>query len=156
MRVSNAQRQGIRRNERIREYGTSLDHKTVLFSCRHILYSGADTACPIWWPHFPAVALTRREKWAYRFLSTHTGVPMNAYIAAFLFAGTCFGLATFSYRHWFSEGPHSPEDAIQPASFGSRAFWAMICTFLWPIMIVTGVNTAWVLAKRKRKLLQKP
>ncbi len=77
---------------------------------------------------------------------------MNAYIAAFLLAGACFGLATFSCRHLFSEGPHRPEDSVQSPSLASRAFWTMVCTFLWPIMVLTGVNTAWVLAKRKRRL----
>jgi hypothetical protein len=81
---------------------------------------------------------------------------MNAYIALFLVTGACFGLATFSCRHWFSEGPHKPEDAIHPTSLGGRAFWAMVCTFLWPIMILTGINTAWVLAKRRRAFPQKP
>jgi hypothetical protein len=27
----------------------------------------------------------------------------------------------------------------------------MVCTFLWPIMILTGLNSAWILAKRKRR-----
>jgi len=27
----------------------------------------------------------------------------------------------------------------------------MVCTFLWPIMILTGINSAWILAKRKRQ-----
>jgi hypothetical protein len=27
----------------------------------------------------------------------------------------------------------------------------MVCTFLWPIMILTGLNSAWILAKRKRQ-----
>lgn len=76
---------------------------------------------------------------------------MNAYIVFFLFAGTCFGVATFSVRHFFSEGPHQPDDTLQPASLASRAFWVMVCTFLWPIMIFTGVNSAWIIARRKRQ-----
>ncbi len=81
---------------------------------------------------------------------------MNAYIAVFLVAGACFGLGTFSSRHLFSEGPQRIDDSMQTSSFAGRVFWTMVCTFLWPIMIITGVNTAWVLAKRKRKFLQKP
>lgn len=76
---------------------------------------------------------------------------MNAYIFTFLVVGACFGLATFSHRHLFSEGPHQAEDALPGSSLASRAFWAMVCTFLWPVMIVTGINSAWILAKRKNQ-----
>jgi hypothetical protein len=76
---------------------------------------------------------------------------MNAYIAFFLIAGALFGAATFPIRHLFSEGPHAPEGTLQPPSLASRAFWVMVCTFLWPIMLLTGVNTAWILTKRKRQ-----
>jgi hypothetical protein len=27
----------------------------------------------------------------------------------------------------------------------------MVCTFVWPIMILTGLNSAWILTKRKRQ-----
>jgi hypothetical protein len=76
---------------------------------------------------------------------------MNAYIAFFLMTGALFGAATFTIRHLFSEGPHTPEATLQPPSLASRAFWVMVCTFLWPIMLLTGVNTAWILIKRKRQ-----
>lgn len=75
---------------------------------------------------------------------------MNAYIFTFLVVGACFGLATFSHRHLFSEGPHRAEAAPPGSSLASRAFWAMVCTFLWPVMIITGINSAWILAKRKK------
>jgi hypothetical protein len=77
---------------------------------------------------------------------------VNAYIFTFLVVGACFGLATFSHRHLFSEGPHRAEDALQTSSLAGRAFWTMVCTFLWPVMIITGVNTAWILAKRKKSI----
>jgi hypothetical protein len=76
---------------------------------------------------------------------------MNAYITFFLIAGACFGAATFPIRHFFSEGPHKAEDALQSPSLASRAFWVMVCTFLWPIMLLTGVNSAWIITKRKRQ-----
>ena len=76
---------------------------------------------------------------------------MNASIAFFLIAGALFGAATFPIRHLFSEGPHAPEATPQIPSLASRAFWVMVCTFLWPIMLLTGVNTAWILIKRKRQ-----
>jgi hypothetical protein len=36
---------------------------------------------------------------------------------------------------------------------GSRVLWAMVCTFLWPIMVITGLNSARILAKRKRQAI---
>lgn len=77
---------------------------------------------------------------------------MNLYISLFLLFGAVFGLSTFSYRHIFSEGPQV-ETAEGDATLGARVLWAMVCTFLWPIMVLTGLNSAWILAKRKRQAL---
>jgi hypothetical protein len=107
----------------------------------------------------PDRPLTRREvlspqkRAASQATHNLNGDIMNAYITFFLVFGACFGISTFSCRHLFSEGPHKPDDSTQAPSLAGRAFWIMVCTFLWPIMLVTGVNTAWVLAKRKRQLL---
>jgi hypothetical protein len=79
------------------------------------------------------------------------GVAMNAYIVSFLVLGAVFGLASFPIRHFFSEGPHKAEDADHPHTLGSRVFWAMVCTFLWPMMILTGINSALIIARRKRQ-----
>lgn len=76
---------------------------------------------------------------------------MNAYITLYLIAGACFGATTFPIRHYFSEGPHQAEDASQSPAIGSRIFWIMVCTFLWPLMALTGLNSAWILAKRNRR-----
>jgi hypothetical protein len=73
------------------------------------------------------------------------------YIVVFLLFGAGFGLMTFSYRHIFSEGPYKAETPPDGSTLASRVFWAMVCTFLWPIMILTGLNSAWILAKRKRQ-----
>ena len=62
-----------------------------------------------------------------------------------------FGLATFSYQHIFSEGPHQVETPEGDSTWGGRVLWALICTFLWPIMVLTGLNSARILAKRKRQ-----
>lgn len=78
---------------------------------------------------------------------------MNVYIALFLMLGVVFGLSTFSYRHIFSEGPQQVEAAEAGSTLGSRVLWAMVCTFLWPIMVLTGLNSARILAKRKRQAL---
>lgn len=76
---------------------------------------------------------------------------MNLYIVLFLALGSAFGLATFTRRHLFSEGPRQADAASQTASLGERAMWVLVCAFLWPIMVLSGLNTAWVLVRRKRR-----
>jgi len=76
---------------------------------------------------------------------------VNLYICSFLLFGTAFGLATFDCRHLFSEGPRKVDDPPEGPSLASRVFWVMVCTFLWPVMVLTGLNTAWILAKRRRQ-----
>jgi hypothetical protein len=78
---------------------------------------------------------------------------VNIYIYLFLLFGAVFGLATFSYRHIFSEGPHQIETAEGGVTMGSRVLWTMVCTFLWPIMVLTGLNSARIMAKRKRQAM---
>ena len=77
---------------------------------------------------------------------------MNLYIAAFLTFGCLFGLSTFAHRHLFSEGPHRPEAATSGSATGALAFWVLLSTLLWPVLALSGLNTAWVLAKRRAKL----
>jgi len=74
-----------------------------------------------------------------------------AFICLFLIFGAFFGLATFSKRHLFSEGPQKAKESDQTLSLGARIFWVLVCTLLWPIMVITGMNTAWILFKRKQK-----
>ena len=74
---------------------------------------------------------------------------MNIYIFLFLLIGACFGLGTFSHRHLFSEGPKKIEESVQGRNFPNRLLWMMICTFLWPIMLLTGLHSVWILSKRK-------
>jgi hypothetical protein len=78
-------------------------------------------------------------------------IALNIYIVLFLLFGAVFGLSTYSYQHIFSEGPHKPDTPTGSSSLGSRVLWALVCTFLWPLMILTGLNSAWILAKRKRQ-----
>ncbi len=75
---------------------------------------------------------------------------MNIYIYLFLLFGTVFGLSTFSHKHLLSEGPHKAETPQDKPTLGSRVLWTMVCTFLWPIMLISGLNSAVILAKRKR------
>jgi hypothetical protein len=77
---------------------------------------------------------------------------MNAYISVFLLIGVCFGLGSFSNRHLFSEGPtRVVEGEAMVSTLGARLFWALVCTFLWPVMLLAGLNSAWILARRKRQ-----
>jgi hypothetical protein len=78
-------------------------------------------------------------------------IALNIYIYLFLLFGTLFGLSTYSYMHIFSEGPHKADTPEGGSTLGGRLLWAMVCTFLWPIMVLTGLNSAWILAKRKRQ-----
>jgi hypothetical protein len=78
-------------------------------------------------------------------------IALNLYIVLFLSFGAVFGLSTYSYQHIFSEGPYKVDAREGGSTLGTRVLWAMVCTFLWPIMILTGLNSAWILAKRKRR-----
>ena len=77
----------------------------------------------------------------------------NAYsfISLYLIFGALFGFATYSKRYLFSEGPQKAKDPDQPSSLKGYIFWIMVCTLLWPIMVITGINTAWILYKRKQQ-----
>ena len=74
---------------------------------------------------------------------------MTIYIALFLLLGACFGLVTFSRRHLFSEGPKEVEESPGDNNLISRVMWILICAFLWPIMVLTGLNSLRILSKRK-------
>lgn len=74
---------------------------------------------------------------------------MNAYIYAYLAFGVMFGLATFGNRHLFSEGPTKSSNR-NPTLFDGRAFWVSFSLFWWPVMVLTGLNTAVVLARRRK------
>jgi len=74
---------------------------------------------------------------------------MTIYIALFLLFGAVFGLVTFSQRYLFSEGPKEVEESADKNSLISRVMWMLICAFLWPIMVLTGLNSWRILSKRK-------
>ena len=78
-------------------------------------------------------------------------ISAYTYIGLFLFFGACFGFFTYSQRHLFSEGPRKAIESDQTSHLEGRVFWILLCTLLWPIMVITGINTAWVLFKRKRQ-----
>ncbi len=76
---------------------------------------------------------------------------MNMTIFLFLLAGAGFGIISFPFRHFFSEGPCQAAETSTESGLGARIFWMMVCTFLWPIMVLTGMNSARILLKRRAK-----
>lgn len=76
---------------------------------------------------------------------------MTITIGLFLLFGLCLGIASYSNRHLFSEGPTTLEPPEGRRGWVSVVYWLLLCALLWPIMLLTGLNTAWVLAKRKRR-----
>jgi hypothetical protein len=70
-------------------------------------------------------------------------------IVLFLLFGACFGLATFSNRHLFSEGPTRRDDESASHGLKARLGWTLICTCLWPVMALTGLHTWWLLSRRR-------
>jgi hypothetical protein len=75
----------------------------------------------------------------------------TTFISLFILFGACFGFATYSQRHLFSEGPHKAKDSDEAPFFESRFFWVPLCALLWPIMVITRIHTAWLLHKRKKQ-----
>lgn len=79
---------------------------------------------------------------------------MNTYIFVFMLFGFAFGMASFPVRHLFSEGPTKTDVSEVTSFLDRRVFWALVCTCLWPIMLLTGLNSARILAKRRSSNLR--
>jgi hypothetical protein len=70
-------------------------------------------------------------------------------IPLFLAAGLVFGLLTYRHRHLFGEGP--PErHADAGDGLNGRLFWALVATFLWPILLVGGLHGLWRVYSARR------
>ncbi len=74
---------------------------------------------------------------------------MTSAIVLYLLFGAGFGLATFSKRHLFSEGPTQRDGAAASHGLKARLFWMLICTGLWPVMALTGLHSWWLLSRRR-------
>lgn len=67
---------------------------------------------------------------------------------AFLAFGACFGLATFSHRHLFSEGPsRAAKGGDEDDTLMQRVIWVLSCSALWPLMMLTGAVSLWRLRR---------
>jgi hypothetical protein len=70
-------------------------------------------------------------------------------IPSVLVFGLIFGLVTYSNRHLFGEGPpQAPAD--DKGGPGARLYWALVATFLWPILIVSGLHGLYRLRAARR------
>ena len=72
---------------------------------------------------------------------------MTSTIVLFLVFGALFGLATYSNRHLFSEGPTRKTDAGARDALDGRVMWTLICCGLWPLMVLTGLHSLWRLSR---------
>jgi hypothetical protein len=73
-----------------------------------------------------------------------------ALFLAFLAFGACFGLATFSRRHLFSEGPSRKAQAgDNDDTLPQRVIWMLCCSGLWPLMVLTGAVSLWRLRRAR-------
>ena len=74
---------------------------------------------------------------------------MNSLIVSFLLFGAFFGLATYSKRHLFSEGPTRRGRPGSKDALDSRVMWVLTCTTLWPILVLTGMYSLWRVSRAK-------
>lgn len=74
---------------------------------------------------------------------------MTTPIAVYLLFGALFGLVTFSNRHLFSEGPATRDESGTAGLLRARLGWALLCSTLWPVMLLAGLHSAWLLARRR-------
>ena len=68
---------------------------------------------------------------------------MTLPIALYLVIGAAFGLASYSRRHLFSEGTARPSQADSQGAADGRVMWTLICAGLWPLMLLSGLFSAW-------------
>ena len=74
---------------------------------------------------------------------------MNDAIVWFFVFGAVFGLATYSKRHLFSEGPTVRAADAAGLELGGRLVWALVSSCLWPILVLTGLYSLRRLALRR-------
>jgi hypothetical protein len=73
-------------------------------------------------------------------LSTERDAAMNTVLFAFFVAGALFGWFSFEHRHHFSEGSTR---AARDNGHWQRAGWVLVCSALWPLMLVSGAFGWW-------------
>ncbi|MBL8328179.1 MAG: hypothetical protein JNJ71_04955 [Rubrivivax sp.] len=81
---------------------------------------------------------------------------MTAPILLFLLLGACFGVLTATRRHLFSEGVTAQAEEDVREERRQRALWVLLCTVLWPLMLLTGLHSWWLMARRRARARQRP
>jgi hypothetical protein len=79
-----------------------------------------------------------------------TSAVSDLAIPLFLATGFVFGLATYPWRHLFGEGPPDRRTADPSDGLKGRAFWVVVCTFLWPLQLVGGLHGLWRVYSARR------
>lgn len=74
---------------------------------------------------------------------------MNTAILAFLTFGAVFGWFSFEQRHHFSEGSTRAADGN---GGWQRVGWVLLCSALWPLMLLSGAFGWWQRRARARRL----
>jgi hypothetical protein len=72
---------------------------------------------------------------------------VTVWIVLYFLCGAAFGLATYSNKHLFSEGPSHRRDAGKRDAMDGRVMWVLICSCLWPLMALTGLHSLWHLRR---------
>lgn len=67
---------------------------------------------------------------------------MTTAFVVFFAIGACFGLASWRHRHLFSEGHTRPGMPGVDDGLGARLMWVLLCSALWPLMVLTGLYSA--------------
>jgi hypothetical protein len=70
-------------------------------------------------------------------------------IVLFLATGFVFGQVTYTRRHLFGEG-HPDGYADPQDGLKGRLFWVTVCTFLWPLQLVSGLHGLWRVRASRR------
>ncbi len=82
---------------------------------------------------------------------------MTSIVLLFVGLGVVFGVLSASRRHLFSEGvsPQS-DDSDAKDELRQRALWVLLCSLLWPLMLMTGLHSWWLLSRRRAQARRHP
>jgi hypothetical protein len=81
---------------------------------------------------------------------------MDSTIWTYLVFGAVFGLATYSNRHLFGEGPSPRSNADPVDGLQGRPYWLMVSIWLWPVLTLACIYGTWrrSVARKREALVQ--